>query len=256
MQTTTKVKNEQLMADTPSCRLQAHKPPFHDVGLDYFGSYLVKQGRSLCKRYECIFTCLTMRAVHIKVSHSLSTDSFRNALRRFISRRGTPSNICSNNGTNFVGANRILKEALQQFDQIRLKNYCSQLEINWHFNPPHASHMGGSWERIICSGKRILDALIKLQTLNDEGFLTLMTEVEGIFNSRPIVPIIFDFQGDEPLNPNHLLLTRGNATLSPGLFCDNECYSRKRWAQIQYLSNQFWKCSLKEFFLNLLQRQK
>ena len=83
-----------------------------------------------------------------------------------------------------------------------------------------------------------------------------MTEVEGILNSRPIVSIIFDSQGDEPLTPNHLLLMRGNANLSPGLFCDNECYSRKRWAQIQYLSNQFWKRWLKEFFPNLLQWQK
>ena len=86
---------------------------------------------------------------------------FLNALRRFISRRGTPSNIYSDNGTNFVGANRILKEALQQFDQTRQKNYCSQLEINWHFNPPHASHMGGAWQRMIRSVKRILGALMQ-----------------------------------------------------------------------------------------------
>ena len=242
------------MADIPSCRLKAHKPPFYDVGLDYFGSYLVKQGCSLCKRYGCIFTCLTMRAVHIKVYHFLSTDSFLNDLRRFISRRGTPSNIYSDNGTNFVGDNRILKEALQQFNQTRPKNYCSQLEINWHFNLPHASHMEGAWKCMIRSVKRILGALIKLQAVNDKGFFTLMTEVEEILNFRPIAPIIFDSQGDEPLTPYHLLLMRGNANLSPGLFGDNECYSRKGWAQIQYLSNQFWKRWLKEFFPNLLQR--
>ena len=112
--------------------------------------------------------------------------------------------------------------------------------------------MGGAWERMIRSVKQILGALMKLQTLNDEGFLTLITEVERILNSWPIVPIFFDSQGDEPLTPNHLLLMRGNANSSPRLFSDNECYSRKRWAQIQYLSNRFWKRWLKEFFPNLL----
>jgi len=66
----------------------------------------------LCKRYGCIFTCLTMRAVHIKIAHSLDTDSFINALRRFIARRGRPEHIFSDNGTNFVGAARVLRESL------------------------------------------------------------------------------------------------------------------------------------------------
>ena len=132
-----------------------------------------------------------MQAVHFKVSDSLSVDSFLNALRIFISHRSTQSNIYSDNGTNLVGANCILKEAQQQFDQTTLKNHCSQLEINWHFNLPHASHMGGAWECMIRSVKQMMSALMKLQTLNDERLLMLMSEVKRILNSRPIVPIIF-----------------------------------------------------------------
>ena len=79
------------MADIPSCRLQFDKPAFSSVGVDYFGPVMVKLLRNkLVKRYGCIFTCLTMRAVHIEIAHSLDTDSFINALRRFIARRGRP----------------------------------------------------------------------------------------------------------------------------------------------------------------------
>ena len=78
------------MADLPPCRLQANEPPFHNVGVDYFGPFLIKQKRSLVKRYGCLFSCLSMRAVHTQIANSLTADSFINALRRFIARRGKP----------------------------------------------------------------------------------------------------------------------------------------------------------------------
>ena len=78
--------NIQKMADLPKDRVTPEKPPFSHVGVDCFGPFLVKQGRSQVKRYGCIFTCLVLRAVHIEVIHSLETDSFINALQRFIAR--------------------------------------------------------------------------------------------------------------------------------------------------------------------------
>ena len=62
---------QQLMADLPLGRLQVNEPPFSHVGIYYFGPFLVKQGRSQVKCYECIFTCLSMCAVHLEVSHNL-----------------------------------------------------------------------------------------------------------------------------------------------------------------------------------------
>ena len=114
---------KQLMADLPSCRVQTDKPPFYKVGIEYFGPFLVKQGRSRIKRYGCIFSCLTTRAVHIEVASDLSTDSFINALR-FIARRGQPDEIFSDNGTNFVGTERVLRESLQSLQQSKLNNFC------------------------------------------------------------------------------------------------------------------------------------
>jgi len=222
---------KQLMADIPSCRLQVDRPAFSSVGIDYFGPLMVRQGRSTVKRYGCIFTCLTMRAVHIEIAHSLNTDSFLNALRRFIARRGRPRQIFSDNGTNFVGAARILKESLQTLNSGKIDQYCSQRNIEWNFNPPTASHMGGAWERMIRSTRKILQNLLESQTLNDEGCLTLMAEVEAI-------------------------IIQGNPNLPPGLFSSEDCYSRRRWAQIQFLANQFWRRWMDEFVPNLLQRQR
>ena len=116
--------------------------------------------------------------------------------------------------------------------------------------------MGGAWERMIRSIRKILNALIGCQTLNDEGLVTFMTEVEAILNSRPLVPVMYDDKGQEPLTPNHLLLFKGNPNLPPDLFDKKHCYTRRRWAQIQYMSNQFWCRWIKEFLPNLSQRQK
>lgn len=101
--------SEQKMADLPRDRLLPDNPPFTHTGVDYFGPFLIKRGRSLIKRYGVLFTCLTVRAVHIEVANSLDTSSCINAIRRFISRRGQVSTIRSDNGTNLIGAERELK---------------------------------------------------------------------------------------------------------------------------------------------------
>ena len=74
---------QQKMASLPQERFALNEPPFSKVGMDYFGPFEVKRGRSTVKRYGVIFTCLTSRAVHLELAHSLNTDSCINAIRRF-----------------------------------------------------------------------------------------------------------------------------------------------------------------------------
>ena len=97
------------MAGLPSGRLQIDKPVFSHIGIDYFGPIMVNQDRRQVKRYGCIFTFLTVRAVHLEISHNLTTNFFINALRRFIARRGCRELIRSDNGTNLVGADKVFK---------------------------------------------------------------------------------------------------------------------------------------------------
>ena len=96
-------QGEQKMADLPKSRVEP-TPPFTYCGVDYFGPWHVQRRRSVLKRYGALFTCLASRAVHIEVADSLETDSFINALRRLICRRGSVREIRCYRGTNFIGA--------------------------------------------------------------------------------------------------------------------------------------------------------
>ncbi|KAJ8032675.1 hypothetical protein HOLleu_26265 [Holothuria leucospilota] len=84
---------QQVMAALPLERVSSDKPPFSFVGVDFFGPFEVKRSRSTVKRYGCIFTCLSSRAVHLEVPESLNADSFLNAFRRFVARRGQPERL-------------------------------------------------------------------------------------------------------------------------------------------------------------------
>ena len=97
-----------MMSDLPAERLGYRQPPFSNCGLDYFGPFHVTIRRSSEKRWGFLFTCLTTRAIHIELVPSMDTSSCVMAIERFISRRGTPSIIWSDNGTNFVEAEKEL----------------------------------------------------------------------------------------------------------------------------------------------------
>ena len=198
-----------MMAPLPAARLIPSEPPFTRVGIDYFGPLNVKQGRSQVKRYGCVFTCLSIRAVHIEIAHTLDSDSFICAYQRFVARRGVPKEIFSD-GTNFKGAERELREALQRWNQEQINDRLRRDEVQWHFNPPEASHQGGVWECMIRSVRKVLRALLHEQVVTDETLLTLMAEVERILNDRPLTPVTDNPLDAEALTPNQLLLLKGN----------------------------------------------
>ena len=111
---------EQQMADLPTDHVTPEKPPFTFVGVDCFVLFVVRRGRSLVKRYGVLFTCLSVRAIHLEVTHSLDTDSFINAMRCFIARRGQPEEVRSDNGGNFVRGERELREAIEGWNQHKI----------------------------------------------------------------------------------------------------------------------------------------
>ena len=133
-----------VMAELPTERLDA-SIAFGNVGVDYFGPFTVKIGRRSKKRWCCLFTYLTVRAVHIKIVPKLDTDSCLNAIMWFIARRGKPIKMISDNGTNFVGADREFKEYVAAWNKERIEDHLVQPGIRWKFNPPAAPHFGGVW---------------------------------------------------------------------------------------------------------------
>ena len=119
--------------------------PFTYCGIDMFGPILVKEGRKEMKRYGCLFTCLSSRAIHIESTNSLSTDAFIQALRRFVSRRGNVRVIRTDNGTNFVGASAELNKAFSEMNHKKINEFMLEHGgqwIQWKRNPPTASNMG------------------------------------------------------------------------------------------------------------------
>ncbi|KAJ8027040.1 hypothetical protein HOLleu_32065 [Holothuria leucospilota] len=247
---------EQKMADLPLDRVTPHEPPFTYVGVDYFGPFLVKVGRSRVKRYGCIFCCLTLRAIHIEVAHQLDTDSFINALQRFMARRGKPKEIRSDNGSNFTGAERELREAIRNWNQLKLNEYLKGEMVCWKFNPPAASHMGGAWERLIRSTRKVLSSLSREQVLDDERLSTLMCLAEAVVNGRPLTHVSNDVDDLEPLTPNHLLLLRSGTSFPESHVNERDVYSKRRWKQVHYLANIFWRRWIREYLPMLQQRKK
>ena len=162
--------------------------------------------------------------------------------------------IRCDNGTNFVGGARELRSSIAAWNR-KVNESMLRKDVKWIFNPPAASHMGGVWERLIRSVRRILCALMRGIVLDDERLATFMCEAEFIVNSRPITQNPADPSDENPLTPNHLLQMPGDITAPPGRFSMKDIYD-KRWRHVQYLTDRFWKRWSREYIVSIQQRQK
>ena len=125
------------MTPLPSIRLRMPLKAFARMAVDYGGPFLTIQerGKQKTKRYLCLFTCLTSRAVHLEVAFGIDTYSFLNAFCRMTNRPGLPQEMISDNGMNFVGANRELRELVKKLHQEKIKKSAANKGVKWHFNP-------------------------------------------------------------------------------------------------------------------------
>ena len=149
-----------------------------------------------------------------------------------------------------------MSEAFSDLNQEKIQKSPLYSGVKWSFNTPAASHHGGVWERVIRMVRKVLNSILHQQHLDDEGLQTLLCEVEAILNDRPITKTSEDPNDLEPLTPNHILLLKGQPSLPPGLFNKNDSYSKRRWKQVQFLSNLFWHRWLQEYVPLLQERQR
>ena len=227
---------EPKMAPLPSYRFPSTDQPFpfEKTGVDVFGPFFIVNGRKTDKHYGIIFNCLVTRACHSEPCPSLTTDSFLNAFRRFLARRGQPRLLRSENGTNFIGARRSLQDSLNEGIRYSKDKIPQAADIQWDFNPPLAPHFGGAWERMIQTAKRTLLIILGSQKLTLDFFTTILAETELMLNSRPLTHVADQPENEEPLTPNHFLLHRPYANLPPGVFDSSEQpLSFKSWKEIQ-----------------------
>ena len=96
----------------------------------------------------------------------------------------------------------------------------------------------------------------KQQSLSDESLQTFFCEAESIVNGRPITRVSSDTNDLEALTPNQLLTLKANPQLPPTISKQTDNYARRKWRQVQYLADVFWRRWLREYLPQLQARQK
>ena len=236
----------QKMSDLPKERVEEVEP-FTFTGVDYFGPFYIREKRSELKRWAVMFTCLSSRSVHLETANSLTADSFLNAYRRFVGRRGPVRRLYCDQGSNFIGGRNLLQAALKEADLKKIKDELLEENcdcVEFRMNVPHASHMGGAWERQIRTARAVFSSILTRHghTLDDELLRTVMVETEAIIKGQPLsYSSISDTNTVEPITPQQLLTLKSRVVCSlPGRFWEDDLYARHRWRRVLYLANMFW----------------
>ena len=198
----------------------------------------MKSGRCNLKRYGALFTCLATRACHIECVKSLDTPSFLNALFRFIDRRGAPSMIYSDNATNFLGAENVLRQGLRNLNQNSIFDKMAKKGIRWEHSPALAPWQNGITEKMVHLTKRILYSLICRRTLTDFSLMSFLTGVERCLNDRPLVPMRDDCRDFNALTPHSILHGSLDSSVPADNFLKTYEY-RDCWRSVQRLLDMF-----------------
>lgn len=247
-----------LMADLPAARVQQSRP-FTRVGVDYAGPLQLRELRlrksRVVKIYIAVFVCFAIKAVHLEVVSDLSTEAFLAAFDRFVARRGLPTDIYSDCGTNFVGADKQLHALINgPVGQEAIAN--SRATCEWHFNPPSAPHFGGLWEAAVQSTKRLLVRVIGTHIFTYEEFATILARVEAVLNSRPLTPATNDPHDLECLTPGHFLIGQPLLAVPPRSLPEDTRNLVNRWKLLDQCHQAFWKRWSREYLTTLQERSK
>lgn len=258
------IPGSQLMGDLPVDRVTPVPRAFCTTSVDYAGPFTVHyrgRGSRTTKAYMAVFVCFSTKAVHLEVVEDLSTDAFINTLQRFVSRRGSPYKIYSDNATNFVGARNKLTEWYKLLsngkEQDQVPKWCRDNKgITWSFMPPRSPHFGGLHEAAVKIAKQHLMKVIGLSTLTFPELSTVVAMVEATLNSRPLTPLSINPIDGQPLTPGHFLIGGPiNALPEPTLDDVSTDYVHK-WGKVIEIKQQFWRKWSKEYLSTLQHRNK
>lgn len=251
------------MGALPGERVTVSKP-FAHCGVDYAGPVILREGKRRNARnhkaYISIFVCFATKAVHIELVSDLTSEAFLSAFRRFISRRGKPICMYSDNGTTFVGAHRQLRELYDFVNseqaQTEIKHYLREQGTSWSFIPPYAPHFGGLWEAAVKSAKYHMSRVVGQAHLTFEEMSTVFCEIEAILNSRPLTQLSSDPNDLTYLSPGHFLVGSAlNSIPSQDLLDVNE-NRLTRWQRIEQVRQHFWQRWSVEYLHSLQERSK
>lgn len=256
-----KAKSQQ-MGDLPRARVIPTKP-FLNTGVDFAGPYqiLMSKGRGIrtSKGYIALFVCMATKALHLELVGDLTSDSFIGAFRRFVARRGRCAHIWSDQGRNFIGANKILAEEWAEARQLLEGPVAEMMMMDgteWHFIPAYSPHMGGLWEAGVKSMKYHLKRILTHHVTYEE-MSTILCQVEACLNSRPL-NILDDQDTDnlQPLTPGHFLIGETPITVPTRDLSNTQISHLSRWQHQQRILSDFWRRWQLEYLSRLQERTK
>lgn len=253
-------QQEVLMGTLPSDRVNFSRP-FQHSGVDYAGPLTLKAYPGRCKKflkgYVALFVCLCTKAIHLEIVSDLSSPAFLAAFKRFVGRRGRVHRMYSDNGTNFVGAKKILQNDIKLAEKTwkqDLNVEFKDLGTEWHFIPPATPNFGGLWEAGVKSIKTHLNKTIGTSFLTYEELSTVLIQIEAVLNSRPLCPLSNNPGETNFLTPSHFLI--GETLSAPperNYEMDRKSHL-ERWNHVQLTYQRFahlWKRD----YLNKLQNR-
>ena len=254
----------QRLGELPAERI-CISPAFTSTGLDFAGPFTLKKGHTrkpvYIKAYLCVFVCLSTKAIHLEVISDLTTSAFLAGFNRFISRRGCPTTIHSDNGSNFVGAKNRLKEVytfLQSKDtDSSIHQHLLKNRITWNNIPERTPHFGGLWESAVRTMKYHLKRVVGAQILTYEELSTVSAQVEACMNSRPLTATTsHTSDGISTLTPGHFLILKPPTVYPDYPELPEEPCRTKKWLLCQSLVRHFWDRWSKEYITTLQARTK
>ncbi len=176
----------QCFPQLPASRV-SDAPPFTNTGIDFAGPLYVKLNRQVetekQKAYVCLLTCASTRAIHLELVPRLTVPAFLQAFRRFVARRGLTTRLLSDNAKTFKAA---AKEVSKITRVKEVKRYMADKGVAWEFIIEKAPWQGGFWERLVRSVKRCLKKVVGRAFLTFEELRTVLIEIEGTLNNRPL----------------------------------------------------------------------
>ena len=248
---------QQVMGQLPTERLKP-APAWSYTSVDLFGPFYIKgetNKRTKGKGYGVIFDCLLSRAVHVDVATDYSTDSFLLVVRRFISLRGCPVRMWSDQGTQLKAANKEIQQIISGHDQNLMIEFGIKHTFDWSFSTPEAPWQNGCAEILVKAVKKAIEISMGNQVLTYTETQTVFFESADLVNERPIGRHPTSVEDGSYLAPNNLLLGRSTNKISTGPFSPNSCpYARFRL--VQQIVNTFWKRWTRDFFPSLIVQQK
>lgn len=250
----------QLMGDLPQSRVEPSRI-FSHTGVDYAGPFSILngigRGTKSHKVWVVVFVCFSVKAVYIDYVNDCSTKAFINVFRRFSNQFGMPSDLYSDNATTFKGADRELRSYLTQLQSDpELHNSFAQDRITWHFLPPSAPHFGGLWEAGVKSVKKYLKPQLANVTPSADEFRTLLSEIQGLLNSRPIAPLYDDKESYDALTPGHFLVGCALKSIPTPSVLDLTDNRLTRWQFYHKVVENFWRKWQREYLFELQTRSK